>query len=273
MRDAGGRRGSPSTARRGGPGRSSGSAATRCLHRGWIVSRTVPSAERTRFSIAPGRRSRSRDTWATAGCPVSPTRPHRWYSAMTVGPTGLRAPPAESVETVPRADPHMLVGQRPDRQGARLGRSGPRPGSRRRRSPATARWAVDPVASRRCTWKKTAPVKTPLSTAMWTGRAGSNSAVGRDVVGLVELGEPDALGLRAPAEVVAGEDPGRDPLDLLDQRVDRVVAVAPLGLGPAQRVARRGLRGTRPSAGIPGSSPGSRRSAPSGQRSSTSKMQ
>ena len=59
---------------------------------------------------------------------------------------------------------------------------------------------------------------------------------GADVIRLVELGEPDARGSRSLAEVVAGEDPRRDAPNLLNERVDRVVAAAPLGLGSVQGI-------------------------------------
>ena len=60
--------------------------------------------------------------------------------------------------------------------------------------------------------------------------------LGGDIIGLVVLREPDAVGPRALAQIVAGEDPRRDGPNLLDQSIDRVVPGASLGLGTVQRV-------------------------------------
>ena len=84
------------------------------------------------------------------------------------------------------------------------------------------------------------------------------------VARLVEHREPDARGPRPQAQVIRLEDAEADRLDLLDQRVDRVVPGGPLRLRQAGRmgIAIRmapGHQGT-----LPGNSPGAARSAPRG---------
>ena len=129
----------------------------------------------------------------------------------------------DAVEPAVAASPRDLHGS-PVRSPRPIG---PPPGNRRRRGPL-----------RRAVARVVAPVD------LEEDRAGEDARVDREVdrqrrvvlgqltdVGLGrEAREPDAFGLRALAEVIGLERPRAGRPQLLDQRVDRVVAVRPLRL-------------------------------------------
>ena len=92
------------------------------------------------------------------------------------------------------------------------------------------------------------------------------------VIALVELGEPDALRAGALAKVIAGEDPRRDPPDLLDKGVDGIVAAARLALGrPCGSLSRSSWH--QDTSGQSGQYSRFTPLRESGQRSRTSKIQ